>query len=564
MKAVTGENQLETEDNRLEHCRKYMGYLLRMAVYVYLVAIACILPFYFVIETGYKEIGSNKSAFFRKWGFGAAMIVAVVFLIYQVFSFICWFIRNRKTKQKFVILCNLFFDTLSITDIFVIIYMVTLALSYYYTNYPESAFLGAPGWYMGFIPQLILIESYFAVSRLVLQKEVKWITTILLVVSFVVFTLGVLNRYGVNPLGMESCGPGFISTIGNINWYCGYWSVLFPIGAGAFLYYRKKWSVIKLTLAINVAMGFATGVTQGSDSGILVIIALILLLGCLCGKEEYRIHNFLQMLLLFCGTSIFLYLIQMLWPARNEYITDFYTMLTGSAFPFITGLLVSGCYMIMTRKSIVTGLCGVFQKLWAIITGLTLLSLLTFIILLCINSLHPGSIGSLSENPLFIFNAEWASSRGATWVAGIKTWLSNNILHKIVGVGPDSMAGYIYNGPDAALLEEVKAVFGQNRLTNAHGEWITILANLGILGLVGFGGMMVSAIIRFIKGSNSNPLCAAFGISLFCYTIHNIFSFEQTMNVTQMFIVLGLGECLRRQGRKDNLDLHIECGINEI
>ncbi|HKM35750.1 MAG TPA: hypothetical protein VJY54_13560 [Lachnospiraceae bacterium] len=554
MKIATGENELETEDNWLGHCRTYIGYLLRMVVYAYLIAIACMLPFYFVIETGYKEIGSNKSAFFRKWGLGAIMILAIVFLIYIVFAFLCWLRSNCRTKKKFVTLCNLFFDTLSITDIFAIIYLMALGLSYYYTNYPESAFLGAPGWYMGFIPQLVLVGSYFAVSRLVLQKEVKWITAALLVVSFAIFTLGVLNRYGINPLGMESCGPGFISTIGNINWYCGYWSVLFPIGAGAYLFYKKGWSVIKLTLGIYVAMGFATGVTQGSDSGILVIIALILLLGCLCGKEEYRVHNYLQILLLFCGTTILLYLIQKLWPDQNEYITDFNTMLTGTALPFITGLLVLGCYILLTRKAIATVLCGFFEKVWVIITGLTLLSLLTFAVLLCLNSLRPGSIGSLSENPLFIFNADWASSRGATWTAGVKTWLSNNILHKILGVGPDSMAGYIYNGPDAALLEEVKAVFGQNRLTNAHGEWITILANLGILGLIGFGGMMVSAIIRFIKGSNSNPLCAAFGISLFCYTIHNIFSFQQTMNVTQMFIILALGECLRRQkSRQQNV-----------
>lgn len=542
-----GEKVLQNEEGWLEHCRKYIGYVLRLVTYAYLIAIACILPFYFVIETGYKEIGSNKSAFFRSWGFGAALILAAVFLIYIIFAFLCWLRKNWNIKRKFEILCNLFLDSLSATDIFDIIYMVALSLSYYYTDYPESAFWGAPGWYMGFLPQLILIESYFAISRLVLKREVKGVTAIVLGVSFLVFTLGVLNRYGINPLGMESCGPGFISTIGNINWYCGYWSVLFPIGTSAYLFYQKGRPVIKLLLAIYVIMGFATGVTQGSDSGILVIITMILLLGCLCGKEEDRIHNYMQILLLFSCTSIALYFIQRLWPDRNQYLTDFYTLLTGTALPFITGLLVLGAYVLLTRKSFSVVLYGVYQKIWLTLTGLTLVSLVIYIILLSINSLHPGYIGLLSEYSFFTFNDSWASSRGATWSAGVKTWLSNDLLHKILGVGPDSMAGYIYNGPDAALLEDVKGVFGQNRLTNAHGEWITILANLGILGLIGFGGMMISAIIRFLKEVRRSPLCVACGISLLCYTIHNVFSFEQTMNVTQMYIILGLGECLKRQ-----------------
>lgn len=101
--------------------------------------------------------------------------------------------------------------------------------------------------------------------------------------STVVFLLGLLNRYGVNPLHMESSGPGFISTIGNINWYCGYWSVLFPVCCGIFLFREKVlpgsksaqqapvsvlYRVLPVFSGIAVVIGFATGVSQGSDSGL--------------------------------------------------------------------------------------------------------------------------------------------------------------------------------------------------------------------------------------------------------------------------------------------------------
>ncbi len=552
MKSITEKKDLIAERNLLAYLCRYTGYLLHVAVYLYLVAIACILPFYFVIETGYREIGSNKSAFFRKWGFAIAVLLAILFCIYMIFSFMYWLKRNWKTKNKFTELCNLVLDTFSTTDRFVIILAFTLCLSYYYSNYPESAYWGAPGWNMGFMTQMILIESYFVISRLIHRREIKWIVMVLLTVSFVVFALGVLNRYGINPLGMESCGPEFISTIGNINWYCGYWSVLFPIGASAYVFYPDKNIPVKVGLGIYVAVGYATGITQGSDSGILVIAGLILILGLLCKKEEYKIRNYLQMLLTFCSTSVILHFIQKWWPERNRYVTQGYSLFTGMMLPFMVGLLVVGFYLLFTRKTLTSVFSRLFQRIWIAIVIMTLLSLVGFVVLLCINSIYPGSIGPLSENSLFTFNAKWASSRGATWTAGMKTWWSNDILHKVLGVGPDSMAGYIYNGPDITLLEEVTAEFGFSRLTNAHGEWITVLANLGILGLIGFGGMILSGILRYIKEPDCNRLCIVFGISILCYTLHNVFSFQQTMNVTQMFIVLGLGEALKRQNLSEN------------
>lgn len=175
---------------------------------------------------------------------------------------------------------------------------------------------------------------------------------------------------------------------------------------------------------------------------------------------------------------------------------------------------------------------------------------MTFIVMLTINTLHPGSIGALSDNPLFTFNREWGSSRGGTWKAGIRAWSSQDLLHKVVGIGPDGMAEYIYKGPDSGLLDMVRAQFGNNRLTNAHGEWITILANLGVLGLLGFAGMIVSAIVRFLRTGTGRVLCMACGLAVFSYTVNNIFSFQQIMNLSQMFILLGLGEWLRRKEKE--------------
>lgn len=560
-----------------EVCKAFLTLLLRLVTIFYLVAIAVVLPVYFQTATDYNAIGSNKSEFFRKYGFFSIRLFGHIFVFYLIFAAICWWQKNKENKGKLNLLINSFLDSLSVTDKFAIIYAIGLSLSYYYTEYPEALRLGAQGWYMGFLPQLVLVFSYFAISRFLPKILAKWVAGVMLAVSFFVFLLGLLNRYGINPLGMDSAGPGYISTIGNINWYCGYWTVLFPLASGLFLFYEKPkeesgraFYLRKVLLGILMAAGFATGITQGSDSGLLALLAMLLLLGSLSVSDRRRLKCFLEMLLVFCITAQMLSVIQWLWPDRNQYITKAYSLIMTTAFPWIAGAIVIILYLLLDREEKKTaGLskkkCPVYRglrKAWfgiLIAMGVTMVS---FVVMLTVNTLKPGSIGSFSENPLFIFDENWGSARGGTWTAGIRTWLSQDFLHRIVGAGPDGMAAYIYNGPDEALLETVRSQFGNSRLTNAHGEWITVLANLGVIGLVGFAGMMVSAICRFVrcrtmpqsaigrgnvKTSIFRTLCVACGVSLFCYTINNIFSFQQTMNVTQMFIVLGIGEGLYRK-----------------
>lgn len=546
-------------------CRSFLLMLLRLVTASYLVIMVVMLPLYFNTETFYSEMGSDKSYFFRKTGFFLLRLFIHIFIYYLIFAMICWWQENKKRKGKLSILINALLDSLSVTDIFAIIYTIGLSLSYYYTDYPESLYLGAQAWFMGFMPQLLLVGSYFAVSRLLTKKIAKWLAGMMLTVSFVVFTLGLLNRYGVNPLSMITSGPSFISTIGNINWYCGYWSVLFPVGVGLFLFYEKQ----RVLLGVFISIGFATGLTQGSQSGIVALAATLVLLGCIAVKDRRLGKRYLEMLLLFCVTMQGLSLVQSLWPDRNQYVTAVYNLITKTPLPWVLGVVIIILYLLLNKEE--KGLAvhpkgrePVYQRLriaWFGFMILIVMTCVTYFVLLLINTIWHGSIGFLSDNPLFIFNETWGSSRGGTWSVGIRTWLSQDTLHKVVGVGPDGMAAYIYNGPDDKLLQIVLDQFGNSRLTNAHGEWITILANLGILGLIGFAGMMVSSIIRFIRvpraGKNMTEqhfiqiMCMTCGIALFSYCINNMFSFQQTMNVTQMFILLGLGEYLYQVQRKD-------------
>ncbi len=155
----------------------------------------------------------------------------------------------------------------------------------------------------------------------------------------------------------------------------------------------------------------------------------------------------------------------------------------------------------------------------------------------------------MGEISALVFSRQWGSSRGATWSAGLRIYRSMPGLKKLIGVGPDCFAKSLYTIPD--LAESVNKQFNGSRLTNAHNEWLNMLVNMGIFGFISYGGIFVSAVIRFVyygekvfKGKGKY-LCI-FGFSAFAYTLHNVVSFQQILSTPFMFLMLGMGEGLVR------------------
>ena len=117
------------------------------------------------------------------------------------------------------------------------------------------------------------------------------------------------------------------------------------------------------------------------------------------------------------------------------------------------------------------------------------------------------------------------------------------------GVGPDCMYAFLSNEASPELQNMVYDFFYGNRLTNAHNEWLTILVDIGVLGLVSYAGMMISVIRNFLHAGKKSMLVGACGFCVLAYTVNNMFSFQQVMNISTVFVIMGIGENLRRSAR---------------
>lgn len=508
-----------------------------MTLYIFLITV--VQP---LVHRTYTTIGTDKYFCFRYSVLGILLIGVPVFLAYLIAKPHSKNIRNWQ-------------EDWSVTDFLALGYGIVVCISFLCSRYQEEAFWGnQDGWYMGFVTQVSVIAIYFLLSRM--WKPNQGSLYFFLGTAVFVFVIGILNRFSVYPLSLKEVTPSFISTLGNINWYCGYWSVAFPIGLVWFWNMagsvskdsRGKWE--EICGGIFVIIGFATGVTQGSNSGFLALGVMMIALFGMSVSDGYRMQRFWLICVMLCAACQGIHVIRMIAPEAINYTDALMDITTDTNVTLyigiVTGLIYELVRMANAKKKYSV---KVFRICNVVLLGGVLAVIVLYVALLVSNSLYPGSIGKLSEDQSFIFNEKWGNKRGIIWWSGIQIFASQNFLGKWIGVGPDAFCAYTYSDA-CAVAEKVIAVFGTSKLTNAHNEWLTVLVNTGLLGLFTYAGFIISAIIRFMKGGRAgNPALYLWGLSVLSYTAHNMVSFQQALNFPLVMLVLGVGECMMRSAR---------------
>lgn len=518
-----------------------MDVALNSILTAYFLVITALYPLY--IRDGYHGIGNTKFYFFRGVTLFSAVVILfmlTVNLLYKVF-----YRRDEISISDH-------YRNMSKTDWFVYGYAVSVMLSYLFTLYQEEAFWGMQGWYMGLCSQLMFISIYFAFSR-----YFKWRKELFFAIfggSFLVFFLGILNRYSVYPIVLNGQTPGFISTLGNINWFCGYLSVIGSLGITWYWGETiKNGGIIlmikRLAMAVYVWITFLAGIVQGSNSIYLVFITIFLLLFYHSFEENGRIFRFLELMLFFTFSCQTARILRYVPGLAINYENDLCRFLTDGNLTLYIGIGILLLYIflhVLLKGRHIQILRYRRFRYASLVIGIGFPILYAF--LLTLNSCLTDGLPGLSGNPIFTFNQKWGNTRGSTWRIGFLAYLNMSARQKFIGIGPDCFTQYIYTVPD--LAERAYSQFGGSRLTNAHNEWLTILVNTGALGLFCYAGIFISAFIRYLQKAEEQPifyLCAAAVLS---YSVHNMVSFQQILNTPFVFLIMGIGESIYRQEKK--------------
>ena len=478
------------------------------------------------------DIGKAKYHFFIYSSLAAVGILALIGAVLEVQK-----IYNRWKGHAASLID---WNKVSVTDFFVVMYAVEIVISYICSDYQKEALWGTEGWYIGLVLLLTLCALYFLISRLWDGRKVIWYISI--AVSGIVFLLGILDRFSIYLIPLEVRQPTFISTLGNINWFCGYLSVLAPIGICQFLFQESSWK--KWVCGGYTIIAFMAGFCQGSSSIFLIFGALFyMLLWIAVKKRTWFLDYFLLLSMWGFSAQIARLLRMILADGYNYDPNNLCVYLIDSNLTLAVGIAALAVYLFFRIKK--RGyIKEAYQKIiHRIMIGGAVCGVLLWLSVSMINT--RAGIPGLEQIEYLLLNDSWGNGRGAAISSGLKMYKQMPVFHKLFGIGPDCFSAYAYSLPE--IVTKLESVFGNNRLTNAHNELLTGLINTGAFGVLFYMGIFISFLKRCMQRGEEDSSLYLFAVCVVCYFIHNIVSFAQVLSLPFVFLILGLGEAHRRR-----------------
>lgn len=497
------------------------------------VVLAIAVPMY--MKDGYYQIGTAKfEAYACVVVFGMPILLLLV-LLYCIFSI--------KEKGMSVQGAKDLWEGMSVTDRFVLFYIVSVLVSFCACGHWTEAFWGYTGWFMGLFSQLSFVLIYFICSRFL--KDSSLVLSVLCVVSAYVFVLGVLHRLLIDPIGVyetisDYYKMQFLSTLGQTSWYSSFLTTVLPLGMFAFWYFKHY--ALRILSGLLVLASFMTMVTQNTDSAYFGFAAATLVLFHASVKDARRMRRFFEVMLLFTLAPKCMQLLLKVYP--NEFmIWDVISqMLIFDKRIWILSALIAvliAVFAVLDKKEKYSP--KVMRIVRNVIYGLVIGFLCFWVAVLIWSAKRelPLPIQALAEKvPYLYWHDEWGNGRGFTWSITAQMLGEMNLKNRLFGVGPDCYAIYAHGNYN----EQMKAGWGDMILTNAHNEWLNMFMNGGLLGGITYLGIFLSALVRFVKQSENRPVLLGLAACIAAYMAHNVFCYQQVLCTPFVFLFLAIGE----------------------
>lgn len=503
-----------------------MEYILAATMIAMCVAVA------FYAKDGYHQIGNAKFEAYRT-------VMVIGFAPFLIMGVVCFanFLWRKKPWR------------ISVTDGFAFAYLILSTISVVSGGFYEDALWGSFGWNMGWMSQLSFVLIYFALSRF--GRYYRVILSAFCGSAFVVFLIGILHRLMIDPIGFYEGLQGyqmaqFLSTMGQATWYASFLAVALPVGVAAFLFAEKRmWRILS---GVYMTVGFATLVTQNSDSAYFAFAGFMLVFFLLCVESRETMSRFAESCTFFFAAGKVMYFLMQIHPNPDlEY--DFVTrlMLEGKSTWVLLVLCIVWDVFLYLRRNRAYSAARLQWVKWAAIAGTVGgIVIVVGLIVLQTKGVFSGKFGEmLGSNSYFHWHKEWGNGRGRIWSFAARVFAGESLLHKLFGVGPDCFSSYTR----AAHEEELNLFWSDKVLTNAHNEWMTTLVNAGILGAAAYIGIFVTAISRFLKAWRKDYLLAGAAASAVSYMAYNFFCYQQVCCTPFVFLLLGVGEYLLRKDK---------------
>lgn len=405
-----------------------------------------------------------------------------------------------------------------------------LLLSAFHSAYPDNVMWGEQGRYQGTVVYLAYcLAGICIISFGSFRKSYLWA---LLLSGTAVSVIGILNFYEIDPLRMvekivEHQNHQYLSTIGHMNTFAAYLSILVPAAVGKAVWEehgRKRilWYGCSL-------FGFLGMLASTCDSVYITLGVLAAALPFFCAGSRARLRRCVEV-----ATICILGLVAcQMWNYRLKY-----------PLGYLDGILMDfdSPWRLMAAALLAALLWALYfgVRRWVEPTTARRQRLIWLALLLVASGIALWQYVSRTE-----FDALWGSNRGFIWAQGVDFYGKQPWDMKLLGIGMDCVlpAFHAFYGSEATLVQ------GSAYYNNLHNEYLQYLVTLGLLGLLAYLAALVGGVVgafrRGVRDDQGDFM--AIGLAGLCYAVQAATNISMSSVTGVLVVLLAVGELRRRK-----------------
>lgn len=478
---------------------------------------------------------------------------------------------------------------LLLPDYFMLLFMLVSILSTIFSEWQYEAFWGNMGRLQGLFMWIWYAAAYVLVTRFFQFR--RYHMDAYLLIGVVVAVWGVMDYFGLDPLGWQAAIPEynsaiiFSSSIGNVNTLTAVVGLYLSAASVMFVCESTQTQKGKIRLCFYyfaVLCCFACMIAGQSDNAVLAAAALLCFLPFFAWRTRNGILRYLLIVLAlfaaccFIGTATAVYdgkiIPEWAWGVLLHF-SNGYRATAYTAFAAVLLLAVAFfgmCRAVQLRKKDMQTFSSYMEQPISAAPRLVWLSLgiLGFVVLTWLfydanHGGHPQWYAPLSN--LFYFNADWGTHRGFNWSLLMGHFKEFPLWKKLIGAGPETYG--IFTGKyDYYIMMDA---YGET-YDSPHNEFLQYLFSTGILGFIGYYGAVVSGCLQMFgvrfdnwKNRKANGIAqgtsksvqtcaaAAFGFGVITYTVQSFINISAPIVVPTVLLFLAMGIAVSKGNQTD-------------
>ena len=493
-----------------------------------------------LIFTAFPLFFTNKFSNIRHDKLNAFLVLSCTLVFVE---FIIFIVSHFERKRVGDFPEEKWYKQLSFTDYAFGALIVLYILSTVFSKYPLESLTGTQGRNNGLLLFIVYFLIYIVISRFYYFKE--YVFALAACGCLVVFLLGILNFFFIDPLGMyagysEKVAEDFTSTIGNKNLMSAFCCLTVP--AFLLLFMNTKKSVLRYLYLVVSAVGFTAMLCADSESGFLGFVPILALTLLYYSRNVSMLRKFFVAVsaMLLCAKllRVFSFVMQDVEKGFGTMQTLFIYNNKSFIVLAVTVLVSVGLYL-MERKN---GVLELPRAVPFVLIGIYALALIVLISLF-VNYTFVDTESKLGGvMSFFRFDEKWGTHRGYMWIKSFEIFKTSGIKNALIGSGPDT-----FYSAFSPYFSELNERFGNSSTNCAHNEFLNYLITAGILGLAAYISVFVSAIIKAVKSAKENYLALVFIAPVICYFLQSVVNIATPITTPLLFVFLALSQAVARK-----------------